>query len=68
MELCTELFYDTTYEKIELCMHLQVKSADLKVLLSGRSKQTSKHTHAWAQWNYASVGLAQAHPKYFFQP
>ena len=26
------------------------------------SKQSSKHTHACAQWSHASVGLAQARP------
>ena len=45
-------------------VHVQVKSADLKFSLSGRSNQASKHTPACAQWSHASVGLAQARPKY----
>ena len=35
----------------------------LKFTVSGRSKQTNKHTHACAQRNHASVGFAQAFPQ-----
>ena len=36
--------------------------AHLKLSVSGRSKQASKHTHTRAQCTHASVGLAQARP------
>ena len=36
----------------------------LRLMVSGRSKQASKHTHARAQYSHPSVGLAQAHPNY----
>ena len=56
-----------------LCHELDLRNikvrAYLKFLVSGRSKQaikqSSKHTHACAQWSHASVGLAQARPNYF---
>ena len=38
--------------------------AHLKFMVSGRSKQTSKHTHARVQCSHASVVLAQARPNY----
>ena len=41
---------------------LKFKRGHLKFLVSGRSKQASKRTLAYAQWSHASVGLAQAHP------
>ena len=41
---------------------LKFKHGHLKFLVSGRSKQASKHTHAYAQWSHASVGLAQINP------
>ena len=37
----------------------------LNFSVSGRSKQTSTHIHAWVQWSHASVGLTQAHPNDF---
>ena len=36
--------------------------AHLKFTVSGRSKQTNKHTHTSAQCSHASVGLTQARP------
>ena len=41
---------------------LKFKHGHLKFLVSGRSKQASKCTHAYAQWSHASVGLAQINP------
>ena len=38
--------------------------AHFKFMVSGQSKQTSKHTHARAQCSHASVELTQARPNY----
>ena len=40
------------------------KCGHLKFMISGRSKQTNKHTHTRAQCSHTSVGLTQAHPNY----
>ena len=46
------------------CHHRKIfDCAHLRFTVSGRCKQTNKHTHTHAQCSHASVGLAQARPK-----
>ena len=45
-------------------MSIDTTIFECKFMVSGRSKQTNKHTHTRAQCSHASVGLAQARPNH----